>query len=90
MNGAITVVLLFLFIVKPCGIARDVTGVRTYGSKSALNCDRQCGIADCSGQPAVADRLKLLVPALCRQPHLNFDVRYGTRLQRRSDSAEGW
>ena len=76
-----------------CPTANDGAGRRVAAvcaRRRVAERDRSCErlVADCSGPSAVADCLQFAVPAGCRQPHFNLDVRIGGRLARQRDTTE--
>ena len=78
VNGAIAEVDVLVAVAEREGHGvADVAGVgRARGIAAANRLDHGV-VADDAGGVAVADRLKLLVPAADRQPHFHLDVRIG-------------
>jgi hypothetical protein len=69
------------------GVATLVAGIGRRSGVTLLQRCRQCGITDDARPSAVADGLKLSVPVVCRQPHLDLDVRIGRWREHRLHAA---
>ena len=67
---------------------RRVAAVRARRRVAERDGGRERLVADRARPSAVADCLQFAVPAGCRQPHFNFDVRIGRRLARQRDTTE--